>query len=91
MEKLYFGIVINKNYVALRAIEFSTWDERYGACTLMSTMCDAFIEPLYMRYVDVIIDDNYSIKGIEPRGTKLNPSMTLVLKKRLNELGYYIA
>lgn len=91
MEKLYFGIVINKNYVALRAIEFSTWDERYGACTLIDTMRDAFIEPLYMRFVDVIIDDNYSIKDIEPRGIKLNASMLLVLKKRLNELGYYIA
>lgn len=91
MEKIYFGIVINKSHVALKAIEFSTWDERYGACKLIDTMRDAFIEPLYMRFVDVIIDDNYNIKGVIPCGTKLNASMTLVLKKRLNELGYYVA
>lgn len=91
MEKLYFGIVTNEHYVALSAIEFSTWEQRYGARKLMDTMREAFIEPLYMSHVDVIIDDNYSIKDIIPCGTKLNLSMTLVLKKRLNELGYYIA
>lgn len=91
MNTLHFGIVTNERYVALKAIEFSTWDERYGAWKFLSLMRESCIEPLYMWSVDVIIDDNYDIKEIKPYGIKLNYSMTLVLKKRLNELGYYIA